>query len=312
MSNPDDKRRNLGRGLDALFGAAAPAERLRPEAAEQPGAPAVDRDIANLPVGEIHPGQYQPRRKFDEAELDALSESVRAKGVLQPILVRPHPDKAGEFELVAGERRWLAAQRARLHEIPAIIRDLSDKDTLEIGLVENVQRQDLSALEEAEGYRRLVDEFSHTQETLASIVGKSRSHIANTLRLLNLPDEIKVHLAERRLSAGHARALLGAKDPVALARKIVDRGLSVRQTEKLATNEGGKPPRPRTTKATTTDADADAEKDTDTLALERELSEATGLKVSINHRGESGQMVLHYKELEQLDDLVSRLVRPAG
>jgi ParB family chromosome partitioning protein len=305
MSSPDAKRRNLGRGLDALLGASesgpTPARTAPVEASHEPG-----NDIASIPIGEIHPGRYQPRQKFDEDELDALAESVRAKGILQPILVRPHPDKTGEFELVAGERRWLAAQRAQLQDVPAIIRDLTDKDTLEIGLVENVQRQDLSPLEEAEGYKRLVDEFSHTQETLASIVGKSRSHVANTIRLLNLPDEVKTHLYERRLTAGHARALLTAADPAALARRIVKQGLSVREAEKLAGEGGDKPKRKRSAPA------AQADKDTDTLALERELTDATGLKVTINHRGESGQMVISYGNLEQLDDLVSRLVRPLG
>jgi len=302
MSSPEAKRRNLGRGLDALLGASdsspAPARTAPAPAEVRPG-----NDIATIPIGDIHPGRYQPRQKFDEDELDALAESVRAKGILQPILVRPHPDKTGEFELVAGERRWLAAQRAQLHDVPAIVRDLTDKDTLEIGLVENVQRQDLSPLEEAEGYKRLVDEFSHTQETLASIVGKSRSHVANTMRLLNLPDEVKTHLLERRLTAGHARALLTADDPAALARRIVKQGLSVRAAEKLA-GEAGKPKRQRAAPA------AQADKDTDTLALERELTEATGLKVAIQHRGESGQVVIDYGNLEQLDDLISRLVRP--
>jgi ParB family chromosome partitioning protein len=302
MSSPEAKRRNLGRGLDALLGGPEPAR--TPTRDDLPLAPPTDGDIAEIPIGNVHPGRNQPRRKFDEDELEALAESVRAKGILQPILVRPHPDKTGEFELVAGERRWLAAQRAQLHEVPAIIRDLSDKDALEIGLVENVQRQDLSPLEEAEGYKRLVDEFSHTQETLASIVGKSRSHVANTIRLLNLPDEVKAHLYERRLTAGHARALLTADDPVALARRIVRQGLSVREAERLA-GEAGKPKRRRAAAPT-------AEKDTDTLALERELCDATGLKVAVHHRGEAGQVVIDYRSLEQLDDLVSRLVRPLG
>ncbi len=286
------------------IGALATSEpaRTAPEPTAEPALRRAGPDVASAPIGDIHPGRYQPRHKFDEDELDALADSVRAKGILQPILVRPHPDKQGEFELVAGERRWLAAQRAQLHEIPVIIRDLSDKDTLEIGLVENVQRQDLSPLEEAEGYKRLVDEFSHTQETLASIVGRSRSHVANMMRLLNLPDDVKAHLYERRLTAGHARALLTASNPGALARKIVNQGLSVRDAERLA-GEAGKPRKPRA-------ASPGAEKDTDTLALEKELADATGLKVGIQHKGEAGQVVINYRNLEQLDDLVSRLVRP--
>ena len=301
MSGPDPKRRNLGRGLDALLGSSEPV-RIQPTGPPQPAALRSESSVAAIAIGDIHPGRFQPRHKFDEDELDALAESVRAKGILQPILVRPHPEKSGEFELVAGERRWLAAQRAQLHDVPAMVRDLSDKDTLEVGLVENVQRQDLSPLEEAEGYRRLVDEFSHTQETLASIVGKSRSHVANMMRLLNLPDDVKAHLYERRLTAGHARALLTADDPGALARRIVSQGLSVREAERLA-GEAGKPRKPRATAPS-------REKDTDTLALERELAEATGLKVGILHKGDAGQVVIDYRNLEQLDDLVSRLVRP--
>lgn len=302
MSGPDAKRRNLGRGLDALLGSSEPV-RIQPVEPLQAAPVRSENSVATLAIGDIHPGRFQPRHKFDEDELDALAESVRAKGILQPILVRPHPDKPGEFELVAGERRWLAAQRAQLHDVPAMVRDLSDKDTLEVGLVENVQRQDLSPLEEAEGYKRLVDEFSHTQETLASIVGKSRSHVANMMRLLGLPDDVKAHLYERRLTAGHARALLTADDPGALARRIVNQGLSVREAERLA-GEAGKP---RKTRAA---ASSSRDKDTDTLALERELAEATGLKVAIQHKGEAGQVVIDYRNLEQLDDLVSRLVRP--
>ncbi|MDE0702656.1 MAG: ParB/RepB/Spo0J family partition protein [Rhodospirillaceae bacterium] len=321
MIQGETRRRGLGRGLEALLGgddyAAAPdgTPDGRPDAPGMPAGP--DRPgpgIQRLPIGDLRTGKFQPRRRFDEDELAALAASIGEKGVLQPVLVRRHPEEAGCWELVAGERRWLAAQRAGLREIPAVVHDLSDKETLEAAIVENVQRQDLTPLEEAGGYRRLIAEFGYTQEALAKIVGKSRSHVANNLRLLNLSDGAKALLDSGALSAGHARALLAAADPDALAEKIAADGLSVRQAEALARNarvgtararnndRRGPPDRPAGRAA------ASAGKDADTLALERELEARLGLKVAIDHKGPGGQVGIRYASLEQLDDLLARLL----
>ena len=287
------RKSKLGRGLSVLFGEEsqdyAELDRLR--------------QSKTVPVEFLHPGRFQSRRNFDQQELDSLAESIRRNGVLQPILVRRHPEAANAYEIVAGERRWRAAQQAQLHEVPVVIREFSDRDALEVALVENIQRQDLTALEEAEGYQRLMSEFGHTQEDLAQALGRSRSHVANTLRLLGLPDAIKGMLLSRALSAGHARALINADDPVALAQQVVKRGLNVRQAEKLAAKGSGKKP-PR--------ANAATEKDPDTLALERDLSNLLGLKVTISFHGpKGGNLVIHYQTLEQLDDVLQRLTAQA-
>jgi ParB family transcriptional regulator, chromosome partitioning protein len=287
----DPRRRGLGRGLSALFGDEAQQE------AAPAGAPAGGTRM--LPVELLHPGRFQPRRQFDEESLNALIESVKAQGILQPLLVRRHPEIADAYEIVAGERRWRAAQAAQLHEVPVIIRELGDRETLEIALVENIQRQDLNPLEEAEGYRRLLEEFAHTQEDLARVVGKSRSHIANSLRLLTLPDTVRTMVQDGRITAGHARALLNAGDPEGLAEEVAKRGLNVRQTEKLAklakeSASGGK-------------VSAPAAKLADTAALERELTALLGLKVTIAFDGQGGALTIHYRTLEQLDDVLRRL-----
>jgi ParB family chromosome partitioning protein len=287
----DPRRRGLGRGLSALFGDEAQQE------AAPAGAPAGGARM--LPVELLHPGRFQPRRQFDEESLNALIESVKAQGILQPLLVRRHPEIADAYEIVAGERRWRAAQAAQLHEVPVIIRELGDRETLEIALVENIQRQDLNPLEEAEGYRRLLEEFAHTQEDLARVVGKSRSHIANSLRLLTLPDTVRTMVQDGRITAGHARALLNAGDPEGLAEEVAKRGLNVRQTEKLAklakeSASGGK-------------VSAPAAKLADTAALERELTALLGLKVTIAFDGQGGALTIHYRTLEQLDDVLRRL-----
>jgi ParB family chromosome partitioning protein len=284
----EEKRRQLGRGLSALFGDEsadyAELDRVRVSKA--------------VPIEFLQPGRFQPRRHFDEAEIEGLVESIRANGILQPILVRRLPESPDKFEIVAGERRWRAAQKAALHEVPVIVKELADGDALEIALVENLQRQDLGPLEEAEAYRRLMEEFGNTQEDLAGALGKSRSHIANTIRLLDLPEPVKKLVDEGKLSAGHARALLGAKEPEKLARQIVARNLNVRQTELLA--RGEKEGRRRA-----------AGKDADTKALEAEVSNQLGLKVTINHRGAGGVVMIGYHTLEQLDDLLRRLSQPA-
>ncbi len=283
-------KRNLGRGLSALLGA-------------EPEGLASDRARLSrmVPVEFIHPSALQPRQRFDDEPLQALAQSIRENGMLQPILVRRHPRTPNAFEIVAGERRWRAAQIARLHDVPVVVRELSDRESLELALVENVQRQDLSPLEEAEGYRRLTEDFQYNQEDMARRVGKSRSHIANMMRLLNLPDEAKRLLDRGELTAGHARALLGAPDPLALAKQVVARGLNVRQTERLAQGgrRRGRPPGSVT------------QRDPDTARLERDLSALLGLKVTVSFHGQGGALTIHYRNLEQLDDILHRLNHPA-
>ncbi len=288
MSEPATKR-NLGRGLSALLG----SERIEAVTA----APEAARAPRTVPIETLHPGAFQPRRRFDEAEIDSLAESIRANGVLQPILVRRHPRLPNAYEIVAGERRWRAAQRAGLHEVPITLRAIADAEAVELALVENIQRQDLNALEEGEGYRRLMEEFGNTQEALARRVGKSRSHIANTLRLLALPEAVKRMLEDGRLSAGHARALLGARDPAAIAERVVARGLNVRQTEALVKAERDGPEAPA----------APLAKDANTVALERELAASLGLRVALAHGPRGGTLTLHYRTLDQLDALLARL-----
>lgn len=283
-------KRKLGRGLAALFGEDEAAVRDRGSGGGQ----------FNLAVGRLRPGRLQPRRNFREDDLRALVDSIREKGVLQPLLVRPAAGGGTGYEIVAGERRWRAAQAARLHEVPVVVREMDDSEALEVALVENLQREDLTPLEEAEGYKRLMDEFSHSQEQLGRVIGKSRSHIANTLRLLGLPDPVKAMVDDGSLSAGHARALIGAADPLALARQVVRRGLNVRQTERLAAREKAPPRRARR---------KGAPKDADTLALERDLTQRLGLKVEIALAGEAGNVTIHFEALEQLDDVVARLKR---
>ncbi|PIW28050.1 MAG: chromosome partitioning protein ParB [Rhodospirillales bacterium CG15_BIG_FIL_POST_REV_8_21_14_020_66_15] len=280
-----EKRRNLGRGLSALLGEDTSAERA--------GGP---RQVG---VAKLHPGRYQPRRTMGEDELKDLAQSIREMGVLQPILVREHPDRSGEFEIIAGERRWRAAQLAQLHEVPVLVKVLSNKETLEVALVENLQREDLSPLEEAVGLQRLMDEFGHTQEALARAVGKSRSHVANMLRLLGLPDAVKAMLDAGDLSAGHARALLAAPAPEALAREVAEKGLSVRQTEQLV-QRAARSPRTAATRGP-------KQKDADTRALETDLSDRLGLRVAIASKGREGSVTLYYKSLDQLDGLLQRL-----
>ena len=291
MATDDIKKRKLGRGLSALLGDDASSDYADLDK---------ERGPKTVPVEYLQPGRYQPRQHMDEQQIEDLSNSIAEMGIIQPLLVRrleDHPNAPNAYEIVAGERRWRAAQRAKLHEVPVIIRDLNDMQALEIGLVENLQRQDLSPLEEAEGYQRLMNEFSHNQEALAKVIGKSRSHVANTMRLLGLSDRLKALIDEGKLSAGHGRALLTAKDPEGLATKILKQGLNVRQTEKLAQREG-------TSKPT---ASAPSPKDTDTIALEHDVSELLGLKVDIAFKNGHGSLTIHYKDLGQLDDVLARL-----
>ncbi len=277
----------LGRGLSALLG---------DEGEDYADLDKV-RDSKPVPIEFLQPSAFQPRRRFNEEDMATLVASVKEKGILQPILVRRHPTVANRFEIVAGERRWRAAQRAQLVDVPVVIKDLSDQDTLEIALIENIQRESLTPLEEAEGYRRLMDEFSHTQDALARTVGKSRSHVANTLRLLVLPEPVKQLVDVGKLTAGHARALIGSDDPEMLAQQIVKRGLNVRQTERLA----------QSAKSNTGTARPAPQKDADTLALEREISTLLGLRVNIRFSRGGGTLTIAYKTLEQLDDVLHRL-----
>ncbi|HEX4180423.1 MAG TPA: ParB/RepB/Spo0J family partition protein [Caulobacteraceae bacterium] len=284
-----DHRRGLGRGLSALLGEADEA------AAGGTPWPSDGRD---LPIELIERNPDQPRRDFVEEDLEALAASIRERGVLQPILVRPSPDGGGRYQIVAGERRWRAAQRAGLREMPAVVRELDDLKTLEIAIIENVQRVDLNAIEEAFGYRDLIDRFGRTQEEIAQIVGKSRSHVANALRLLGLPEAVQLELRAGRLTAGHARALAAAPDPEALARQVLAQGLNVREAEALA-RRAQAPTRPAPSAAPV--------KDADTRALEEDVSEALGLHVEINDRGGAGEVRVRYGSLEQLDELCRRL-----
>ncbi|MBW7835163.1 MAG: ParB/RepB/Spo0J family partition protein [Sphingomonadales bacterium] len=283
----------LGRGLSALLGS---------DAADYATLDKV-RTAKEVPIELLRANRYQPRHVFNAEALDELVDSIREKGILQPILVRRVADSADQYEIIAGERRWRAAQKAKLHKVPVVIKDLTDGEMLEVALIENIQRSDLTPIEEARGYERLMNEFSHTQEQLSQLVGKSRSHVANLLRLLTLPKELQDMLADGRLTMGHARALINADDPVALAKRIVQDNLNVRATEDLAraAKPKGAPrgggPRGR-------------ERDPDTAALELDLSQTVGLKVTIMQRSnEAGELRIAYSTLEQLDDLCQRLCR---
>lgn len=302
MNGKSPIRRGLGRGLEALLG----AERDAPPEASRETAPA-GRAPLTLPIEKIRPGRYQPRKRFDDAEVEALAKSIREKGILQPVLVRPAPGEPGMYELVAGERRWRAAQQAQLHEIPALVRELADRDTLEVALVENLQRQDLTAIEEARGYQRMIDDFRRTQEDVAEIVGKSRPHVANTLRLLTLPAAIQAMLDDGRLTAGHGRPLVGLDGAERLAERIVASGLSVRETERLAqkVRDGGW----EALEAKRGAAGERTGRSPDLVELEHDVSERLGLVVQIKTRGESGEVTIRYKTLEQLDDLLAKLRR---
>ena len=283
----------LGRGLSALLGD-------QPHLAESAEAPAAGGGVREIDIGRIRPNPNQPRIRFDAEAIAELATSIAERGVLQPILVRPDGDG---FMIVAGERRWRAAQQAQLHRIPAIVRDIDDSATAEIALIENIQREDLNAIEEAEAYRQLIVQHGHTQDALSKIVHKSRSHIANLLRLLELPESVKQTLLRGDISMGHARAVLTAEDPEALTREIVARGLSVRQTEALA-----KRIKPGAgidfARAAARHAAAG---DPDQAALERQLSDLTGLRVKLSHNGKAGSISLHYTSLDQLDMICQRL-----
>ncbi|MGV8853450.1 MAG: ParB/RepB/Spo0J family partition protein [Devosia sp.] len=285
----NEKPTRLGRGLAALIGDMATVEGVR--VTESGG-------IKRLPVDFIIANRANPRRSFNEDQLEELTNSIREKGVMQPLLVRPSNDP-NIFELIAGERRWRASQRAGLHDVPVIIRDVDDKEALELAIIENVQRADLNPLEEAMGYGQLIEQFDYTQQDLAQVIGKSRSHVANTLRLLRLPEDVREMVASGSLTAGHARTLITAEDPATLARQIVTGGLSVREAEALSQQ--------RDIAGTKKPSATSHERDADTVALERRLADALGLSVSLSHGDRGGKLEIRYKTLEQLDGICVKL-----
>lgn len=292
MSAEGGKRRNLGRGLSALLG----------EDTEDYAQLDKLRVFRMVPIEHLHPSRFQPRHAMDPAAIEELAKSIGEKGVLQPLLVRRRSDDVNAFEIIAGERRWRAAQQAQVHEVPVVIKDITDSEALEIALVENLQRQDLSPLDEARGYSRLMEEFSHTQQNLAKAMGKSRSHVTNMMRLLELPGPVKILLEDGKLTAGHARALLKADDIIGLAEQVARLGLSVRQTEALVRRgaAAGKGKKGGRTKRA-------SRKDADTRVLERDMENLLGLKVDIQFHGRGGSLTIRYKSLEQLDDILQRL-----
>ena len=296
-----EKQRGLGRGLSALLGD------------QGTNSPRTDAESASERAGEQARGLEQPiellvrnpdqpRRLFSEAEIDELAASIREKGVLSPILVRSAPGNAGHYQIIAGERRWRAAQKAGLHTVPVIIRELDDLEMLEIGIIENVQRSDLNPIEEARAYKVLLERFGRTQDALAQAVAKSRSHIANILRLLTLPEVVQDHVLHGRLSSGHARALITSANAVALAEEVIAKGLSVRQTEALVRDEGALETKSAAPKRVN-------QPNADTLSLEQDLQEALGLSVKLDDRGGKGELRLSYATLEQLDELCRRLMK---
>ncbi len=299
MVQRKEPRKGLGRGLSALM---ADVDTAR--TTSETTAPETRRADRTVPVERITPNPDQPRRQFTEDQLQELAESIRTKGILQPLIVRPNPRDPSGFEIVAGERRWRAAQIAQLHEVPVLVRDFNDTEVLEVAIIENIQRADLNPIEEAAGYRQLMFKFGHTQEKMAEALGKSRSHIANLLRLLNLPESVQDMVARGDLSAGHARTLITAAKPEDLAQRIVQKGLSVREAEKLARdNTPSDKPRKRP------DGAFEIDKDADTKALEGDLSATLGMKVKIDHKPgqEKGRLTISYDTLEQLDALCALL-----
>jgi len=288
-----NEKSRLGRGLAALIGDMAPIE--APRLAEN-----VQAGQRRLPVEFLIANRANPRRDFDSDQLDELTSSIREKGVMQPLLVRPTSDP-DQFEIIAGERRWRAAQRAGLHDVPVVVREVDDKEALELAIIENVQRVDLNPLEEAQGYEQLIEQFSYTQQDLAQVIGKSRSHVANTLRLLKLPREVRDMVTNGQLTAGHARTLITAEDPAAVAREIVERGLSVREAEALSqrgASKDGVPKKPS----------AHLERDADLMALEKRLSDSSGRKVAVAAKKDgSGTVQIGYRTLEQLDTVLALL-----
>ncbi|SMY07188.1 ParB/RepB/Spo0J family partition protein [Flavimaricola marinus] len=292
MADKTNRTRGLGRGLSALMADVTP-ESDAPDAPRRP-------DL-RVPVEKLLPNPDQPRRTFREDALDDLAASIREKGIIQPLIVRPDPNIEGSYQIVAGERRWRAAQLAQLHEVPVILREYTDTEVLEVAIIENIQRSDLNAIDEAAGYKQLMDRFGHTQDQLGTALGKSRSHIANLMRLLNLPDDVQFYVVDGSLSAGHARALVGHPKASELARRIITGKLSVREAEKLAKTDGTEPKK--------APAREKPRKDADTIQIEQELAATLNMGVSIEQQPdkEGGSLILRYRNLEQLDDLLRAL-----
>ena len=290
----EDSRSRLGRGLAALMGDVG---------VEAPSGDRTPKAPRRVPIEHVIANPRNPRRIFADAELDELAQSIRERGIIQPIVVRASPDGSKTYEIIAGERRWRASQRAGLHEVPIVVLDVTDAEALELAIIENIQRADLNPLEEAMGYQALASQYSHSQDGIASIVGKSRSHVANTLRLLRLPDSVKTYINEGKLTAGHARALINHPDPESAARDIVEKGLNVRQVEKLRQDDAKAAAKKGKTSAK-------AKKDANIAALEKRLSDVLGLMVEITDRGRAGGTLgIRYRTLEQLDEVMRRLER---
>ena len=287
----------LGRGLAALIG----------DFGDETTVVDRGRGQRRVPIEFLKPNPRNPRKHYPAEELQQLAASIRERGLIQPIVVRPIQNLPDAFEIVAGERRWRAAQDAGLHEVPVVVVEIDDRTSLEFAILENVQRSDLNPIEESNGYSRLMQEFAYTQEALAKVIGKSRSHIANMMRLTDLPDPIQALLVNRQISAGHGRALLAVKEPLTVAKRIVDEGLSVRQVEEIAQDDAGR----RDSKAEAARGKKSTEKDPDSRALEKALQDVLGLRVGIAHKGQGGELRIHYSTLEQLDALCRRL-NPAG
>lgn len=292
-----ERQRGLGRGLSALLGENAQ------EAVAVDTSTAAPAGVNRIPIEKLKPNPDQPRKVFKKEELDELTASIRDKGVLLPILVRPQPGAPGHYQIIAGERRWRAAQAARVTTVPVVVREMDDVEVLEVGIIENVQRADLNPMEEASAYAQLMEKFGRTQDAVAGVVGKSRSHVANTLRLLQLPDGVREHVIHGRLSAGHARALITAPNALELAEEVISKGLNVRQTEALVrlATEGPKLKKPK--------PEVNTEGAADIAALEQDLTDALGLKVALADKGGKGEITVKYGSLEQLDDVCRRLMR---
>jgi ParB family transcriptional regulator, chromosome partitioning protein len=290
MEMPEDGRSRLGRGLAALIGDIG-AENVTPERA---------RNQRRVPIEYLRPNPRNPRKNFSDAELEELASSIKERGIIQPVVVRAVRGAKDAYEIIAGERRWRAAQRAGLHDVPIVPVEATDSEALELAIIENVQRADLNPLEEAGGYQALANEYKHSHEDIAKIVGKSRSHVTNTLRLLKLSEPIKAYINAGKITAGAARMLIGAPDPEAMAREIVERGLNVRQVEALAKERANEPDKSVKKRAA---------KNADTVALERRLSNALGLTVTVDHRSKGGALHIQYRSLDQLDEVVRRLER---
>jgi ParB family chromosome partitioning protein len=296
MSPKREANKRLGRGLAALLGDAASAPAAPAEAPAVPGG-----DSQSVPIAALEPSPFQPRKEMKRESLDDLIASIRERGILQPLLVRPHPEHRGRYQIIAGERRWRAAQAIPLHEVPVLVRELSDIEAAAAALVENLQRADLNPIEEAEGLMHLIETHNLSQEEIGRMIGKSRSHVANTIRLVNLPIIVQHHVREGRLTAGHARALLGSKDAGMLAARVVEQGLSVRQTEALVAAEGQEEAGPKRYPRRATDPNL--------MSLERDLKERLGVGVHVRPRGQGGELRLRYENLDQLDGLLALLMR---